>query len=84
MRKKENIFDYRYIPDPDLLPVILSEQQIEQIRFKMPKLPKIRQKEYAKFLEIDQIKFLMDNPNIANYYDMLVKKNLLLKMHLTG
>lgn len=74
MRKKENIFDYRYIPDPDLLPVILSEQQIEQIRFKMPKLPKIRQKEYAEFLEIDQIKFLMDNPNIANYYDMLVKK----------
>ena len=39
MRSKEDAHDYRYFPDPDLLPLELSESQISQIRSDMPELP---------------------------------------------
>ena len=39
MRLKEDAHDYRYFPDPDLLPVIISDGQIERIRGTMPELP---------------------------------------------
>ena len=39
MRSKEEANDYRYFPDPDLLPVIISDAQIERIRADLPELP---------------------------------------------
>ncbi|QMT33160.1 Asp-tRNA(Asn)/Glu-tRNA(Gln) amidotransferase subunit GatB [Conchiformibius steedae DSM 2580] len=39
MRSKEDAHDYRYFPDPDLLPIIISEQQLEKARAEMPELP---------------------------------------------
>lgn len=39
MRLKEDAHDYRYFPDPDLLPVIISDEQIERARSAMPELP---------------------------------------------
>ncbi|MXR36458.1 Asp-tRNA(Asn)/Glu-tRNA(Gln) amidotransferase subunit GatB [Craterilacuibacter sinensis] len=39
MRSKEDAHDYRYFPDPDLLPICLSEEQIERVRGEMPELP---------------------------------------------
>ncbi len=48
MRAKEEEHDYRYFPDPDLLPVELSEAQIERIRADMPELPDARR---ARFID---------------------------------
>ena len=42
MRTKENAQDYRYFPDPDLLPVILTDALIEQYRSELPELPLAR------------------------------------------
>lgn len=39
MRLKEDAHDYRYFPDPDLLPVIISDEQMERARSEMPELP---------------------------------------------
>ena len=39
MRSKEDAHDYRYFPDPDLLPLILSEEEIEDARKSLPELP---------------------------------------------
>lgn len=39
MRTKEDAMDYRYFPDPDLLPVIISDEWIERVRGEMPELP---------------------------------------------
>jgi aspartyl-tRNA(Asn)/glutamyl-tRNA(Gln) amidotransferase subunit B len=39
MRSKEDAHDYRYFPDPDLLPVRISDEQIARIRSEMPELP---------------------------------------------
>ena len=39
MRSKEFAHDYRYFPDPDLLPLVLSEEEVEAIRAELPELP---------------------------------------------
>lgn len=46
MRSKENAYDYRYFPNPDLLPVVIPEEWIEQIREQLPELPKDRYNRY--------------------------------------
>ena len=48
MRSKEEANDYRYFPCPDLLPVIVSDETIEELRRKMPELPDARR---ARFVE---------------------------------
>ncbi len=46
MRSKENANDYRYFPDPDLPPVILTDEYIENIRKNLPELPEAKKKRY--------------------------------------
>lgn len=50
MRSKENANDYRYFPDPDLLPVILTDEYIENIRQNLPELPEAKKKRYIEVL----------------------------------
>lgn len=50
MRSKENANDYRYFPDPDLLPVILTDDYIEAIRRDLPELPAAKKKRYVEEL----------------------------------
>ncbi len=50
MRSKENANDYRYFPDPDLLPVILTDEYIENIRRNLPELPEAKKKRYVSEL----------------------------------
>jgi aspartyl-tRNA(Asn)/glutamyl-tRNA(Gln) amidotransferase subunit B len=48
MRSKEEAHDYRYFPDPDLLPLVLEEAWIEEIRASLPELPAARRKRFAE------------------------------------
>src|SRR5256885_6778388 len=48
MRTKEDAQDYRYFPDPDLLPLVITEAMIEKVRKEMPELPESR---FRKFVE---------------------------------
>ena len=50
MRSKENANDYRYFPDPDLLPVILTDEYIESIKNNLPELPAAKKKRYIEEL----------------------------------
>jgi len=47
MRSKEDAHDYRYFPDPDLLPLEISSDWIEQVRATLPELPKAKQVRYV-------------------------------------
>jgi aspartyl-tRNA(Asn)/glutamyl-tRNA(Gln) amidotransferase subunit B len=46
MRSKEDAQDYRYFPDPDLLPLVISEQDIERVRQAMPELPEVKKDKF--------------------------------------
>jgi len=48
MRSKEDAHDYRYFPDPDLLPLVITDAQIEDIRTRLPELPVAKK---ARFIE---------------------------------
>ncbi|MDO5090364.1 MAG: Asp-tRNA(Asn)/Glu-tRNA(Gln) amidotransferase subunit GatB [Cardiobacteriaceae bacterium] len=74
MRSKEEANDYRYFPDPDLLPLDLPVSWLEEIRAKMPELPEARAKRYANdyALDADSIRFLLQSPVIADYFDSTV------------
>jgi aspartyl-tRNA(Asn)/glutamyl-tRNA(Gln) amidotransferase subunit B len=50
MRSKEDAHDYRYFPDPDLLPLEISVEWIEQVRATLPELPQTKQSRYVSDL----------------------------------
>jgi aspartyl-tRNA(Asn)/glutamyl-tRNA(Gln) amidotransferase subunit B len=52
MRSKEDAQDYRYFPDPDLLPLVISEADIERVRQSMPELPQSMRNRYIKELNL--------------------------------
>ena len=54
MRSKENAQDYKYFPEPDLIPVQISEAHIEKIRASLPELPEEKKKRYIKEFELPE------------------------------
>lgn len=75
MRSKEEAHDYRYFPDPDLLPVVVEEAQIEDIRNSLPELPDqklTRFKEEYTLPEYDA-GVLTSTIEIANYFEDCLK-----------
>jgi len=52
MRLKENADDYRYFPDPDLMPLLLPEESIERIRAALPELPDAREQRFQSALSL--------------------------------
>ena len=74
MRSKEDALDYRYFPDPDLLPLEISDEQIERIRRTMPELPSATRARYtAEFglSEYDAAR-LTETTDISRWFDTAV------------
>ena len=74
MRSKEDALDYRYFPDPDLLPIEISDETIERIRATMPELPSQTRTRYtAEFglSEYDAAR-LTETIDISHWYDTAV------------
>ncbi|HYD56515.1 MAG TPA: Asp-tRNA(Asn)/Glu-tRNA(Gln) amidotransferase subunit GatB, partial [Burkholderiales bacterium] len=46
MRSKEDAQDYRYFPDPDLLPLVISEEMVDDVRRSMPELPSVKRRKF--------------------------------------
>lgn len=70
MREKEAVNDYRYFPDPDLLPVRISNAFIDEVRSFMPELPDaiIERLSSSTDLSADDIQFLVSDPDVYQYY----------------
>ena len=54
MREKENAADYRYFPDPNLPPVVISEEDIERMRAALPELPEAKKRRYIEELGLPE------------------------------
>ena len=77
MRSKEEANDYRYFPDPDLLPVELDDAFIEGLRATLPELPEARQARWVKdyALKPQDAAVLAADPAIASLYDALARES---------
>lgn len=87
MRGKENENDYRYFPDPDLLPIHIDKEQIEAIKNNLPDLPEAISKELKNTpsLNDEDINFILSSPDTYQYYKKLNPfVRLLIKQLSTG
>jgi aspartyl-tRNA(Asn)/glutamyl-tRNA(Gln) amidotransferase subunit B len=71
MRSKEHAHDYRYFPEPDLLPLRVSEAWLEEIRSKMPKLPEDKRKDFAEKYKLSsyQVQLLTATRAMSEYFE---------------
>ena len=71
MRSKEEANDYRYFPDPDLLPVVISDEDIARIRSELPELPEQKKQRYIDDLDLSDYnaELLTANRDTALYFE---------------
>ena len=76
MRSKEEAHDYRYFPDPDLPPLVISEADLEQLRRELPELPDARLARFISEYDLgaDEAVQLTSQKEIAEYYENAVTK----------
>lgn len=76
MRSKEEANDYRYFPDPDLLPVIITEEYRQQVRGELPELPEQKQQRYIDDLGLSAYDAGVITASLAlsNYFDIVADK----------
>jgi len=75
MRSKEEAHDYRYFPDPDLLPVILKQEFVDSIKATLPELPdKKKDRFIGEFgLSVEDATTLVSDIDIANFFESAAK-----------
>lgn len=75
MRSKEDAHDYRYFPDPDLLPLVLTDEYIENIRASLPELPDAKKARYiAEYgLSPYDASVLVSEKEIADFFEQVAK-----------
>jgi aspartyl-tRNA(Asn)/glutamyl-tRNA(Gln) amidotransferase subunit B len=76
MRSKEEAHDYRYFPDPDLIPIVVSEEWVEQVRDGLPELPEAKRDRFLRdyALPAYDAKVLTSSKPLANYFEAAVKE----------
>lgn len=74
MRSKEEANDYRYFPDPDLLPLEISAEQIESVRSTLPELPWQKQARFEQEYQLSRYdaSILVSSRELATYYEEVV------------
>ncbi len=77
MRSKEHAHDYRYFPEPDLLPFFVSQEEIDQAKKAIPELPKAKAERFVREygLTFYDAKILNLDKDIADFYENCVKTN---------
>ena len=74
MRSKEDAQDYRYFPDPDLVPVVISDEWLEEVRKRQPELRDEKMARYAKEYEIPEydISIITASKHLADIFEETV------------
>ena len=75
MRSKEEAHDYRYFPDPDLPPLVVTKELIEEVRRSLPELPGPRAKRFSEQYELSfaDASQLTAERSLADYYEKAVE-----------
>jgi len=74
-RSKEEAHDYRYFPEPDLVPLVVSREWLEQVRAGMPELPWEREERFVREygLSPKEVGVLMEEPARADYFEAVAR-----------
>lgn len=75
LRTKEEANDYRYFPDPDIPPFIVTDEWVKEIQSRLPALPEARIERYINEFKLSQYdaKQLTDEKEIAGYFESVIK-----------
>jgi aspartyl-tRNA(Asn)/glutamyl-tRNA(Gln) amidotransferase subunit B len=71
LRSKEEAHDYRYFPEPDLVPLVPTEAMIEAARAALPELPAQREERYARDLPEDTARLFAYEPEWGDYFEQV-------------
>ena len=77
MRSKEDAHDYRYFPDPDLLPLNLDKELIKNIKKNLPELPDQKKERFIKDYSLNayEANVLVSEKEISDYFEEVVKNS---------
>jgi aspartyl-tRNA(Asn)/glutamyl-tRNA(Gln) amidotransferase subunit B len=75
MRSKEHAHDYRYFPEPDLLPLLVDQAWIEQVRSTLPELPDARRQRFVSQYRLPEYdaEVLIARKDVADYFEDVVR-----------
>ncbi|MBU6453941.1 MAG: Asp-tRNA(Asn)/Glu-tRNA(Gln) amidotransferase subunit GatB [Cyanobacteria bacterium REEB67] len=75
MRSKEDSHDYRYFPDPDLMPLAISRQWVQEVSATMPELPEQRRQRYTSEhgLSAEDAAIITESKDMADFFDQALK-----------
>lgn len=76
MRSKEEAHDYRYFPEPDLLPVVINDEWQKELRLKLPELPGVRKERFIREFGLPEYDadILTLTRGMADYYENVLKE----------
>jgi aspartyl-tRNA(Asn)/glutamyl-tRNA(Gln) amidotransferase subunit B len=76
MRGKEEAHDYRYFPDPDLLPLVIDEEWIENVKTNLPELPDAKKKRFMDQYELPSYdaELLTSDRELADYFEKCTRE----------
>ncbi len=76
LRSKEEAHDYRYFPEPDLMPISVSDEWVERVRAELPELPQVKKERYMRELELSdyEASIITDNKEMAAFYEACLEK----------
>ncbi len=76
MRTKEDAHDYRYFPEPDLAPIVLSDEYVEGLRASLPEMPNVRRDRYINKLGLPEYDAtqITNSKHMAEFFDKVVAK----------
>jgi len=75
-RSKEDADEYRYFPDPDLVPVVVTQEWIDEIKKRLPELPAAKRMRYVETLGLSEkdAEQLLSDPGTATFFDAVVNE----------
>ncbi|MDZ7773454.1 MAG: Asp-tRNA(Asn)/Glu-tRNA(Gln) amidotransferase subunit GatB [Balneolaceae bacterium] len=74
MRTKEEAHDYRYFPEPDIPPVVVTDDMLDEVRAELPEMPDVRQKRFMDDFDMSaqDARTLTDDRYLADFFEKLV------------